>query len=290
MLLHLVHRTTFVYAGPARDNFNEVRLRPVDDDRQTCRRFDLRIEPAAGEIRSYHDYYGNRVHYFDLAAPHEQLVIESDSEVETLPADLYPKIPFVPTDVAAGGPPPSEMYAEYLAESHYVPLAVELWREMQDVFAIAPRRDIWTDARHLGRHVYSTFTYKPRTTGVNTRATDALAQRMGVCQDYAHVMLGLCRLAGLPARYVSGYFFNDQRLPDAVEASHAWVEVLVAGFGWVGFDPTHDRPADDRYVKLAAGRDYADISPISGTFHGTSTKELRVEVSIRQAAPSVSCS
>ncbi len=285
MLLHLVHRTTFVYAGPVHDSFNEVRLRPVDDDRQSCRRFDLRIDPPAGEIRHYLDYYGNLVHYFDLSQSHRQLVIESDSEIETLPTSQYPAIPFVPTSASAGGPPKSELYAEYLAESHYVPLAVELWREMQDVFAIVPRSDVWTDAQNLGRHVYTTFKYQPHTTGVNTLATDALAQRTGVCQDFAHVLLGLCRLAGFPARYVSGYFFNVRRQPDAVEASHAWIEVLVPGFGWVGYDPTHDRPADDRYVKIAAGRDYADIRPVSGTFRGAPTKELLVDVSIRQISP-----
>lgn len=285
MLLHLVHRTTFVYAGPVHDSFNEVRLRPVDNDRQTCRRFDLRIDPAGSEIRDYLDYYGNRTHYFDLAAAHHQLVIEAESEVETVPIGRCPAIPLVSTGATSGGPPPSELYAEYLVESHYVPLAVELWREMQDVFAIVPRTDVWADTQHLGRHVYSTFTYMANTTGVNTLATDALAQRTGVCQDFAHVLLGMCRLAGIPARYVSGYFFNDQRKPDAVEASHAWIEVLIPGFGWVGYDPTHDRPADDRYVKIAAGRDYADIRPVSGTYRGASTKELRVEVNINQITP-----
>ena len=282
MLLHLIHRTTFVYAGPVRDSFNEVRLRPVDDDRQICRRFDLRVAPGGAEIRSYLDYYGNRVHYFDLAAAHNQLVIESESEVETIPEARRSPIPVSPTSAQPGAKSATELYAEYLAESHYVPLAVELWREMQDVFAIVPRTDVWTDAQHLGRHVFNTFSYKPNTTGVNTLATDALAQRTGVCQDYAHVLLGLCRLAGLPARYVSGYFFNARRDPDAFEASHEWIEVLVPGYGWAGYDPTHDRPADERYVKIAAGRDYADIRPVSGTYRGAPTRELRVEVTIRE--------
>jgi len=285
MLLHLVHRTTFVYAGPVHDSFNEVRLRPVDDDRQACKRFDLRIDPPGSQVNHYLDYYGNRVYYFDVAARHQKLVIESDAEVETVPTGLYAPVPVVRTDVASGGPPLVELYAEYLAESHYVPQAVEIWREMQDVFAIVPRCDVWTDAKNLSRHVYTTFKYQPNSTGVNTLATDALAQRMGVCQDFAHLTLGLCRQAGIPARYVSGYFFNAKHKPDEVEASHAWIEVLVPGFGWVGYDPTHDRVADERYVKIAAGRDYADIRPVSGTYRGAQTKELRVEVYIRQSTP-----
>lgn len=282
MLLRLLHRTTFVYAGVVRDSFNEVRLRPVDDDRQTCRRFDLRIDPPGSEVRNYGDYYGNEVRYFDVANAHEQLTIEAISEVETVPDRLRPEVPVVAT-AANPRAAATELYAEYLAASHYVPLAVELWRETQDVFAISPRHDVWSDTCNLGRHLFKTFQYRPHTTGVNTLATDALAQRMGVCQDFAHVMLGFCRQSGLPARYVSGYFFNNRLRPGEIEASHAWIEVLVPGFGWVGYDPTHDRPVDERYVKIAAGRDYADIRPVSGTYRGAPTRELRVEVTVREA-------
>jgi transglutaminase-like putative cysteine protease len=105
---------------------------------------------------------------------------------------------------------------------------------------------------------------------------------MGVCQDFAHVHLGLCRSLGIPARYVSGYFFNTTRRPREIEASHAWIEAYVPGFGWAAFDPTHDRPADDRYVKVAVGRDYADIRPINGTYRGAPTRSLKVDVKVRQ--------
>jgi transglutaminase-like putative cysteine protease len=284
MLLHLIHRTTFVYAGAVRDSFNEVRLRPVDDPSQACRAFHLRISPDGGDVRDYTDYYGNRVHYFDLAASHEKLVIEAESQVETTPDHLRPAIPAIPSPGQPGARAPSELYSEFLADSHYVPLSVELWRDTQDVFADSPRTEIWQDALRLGRHVYKTFTYKPHSTGVHTLATDALKLRTGVCQDYAHVMLGLCRTVGIPARYVSGYFFNRTRRPGEIEASHAWVEILVPSFGWAAYDPTHDRVADERYVKIAAGRDYGDIRPVSGTYRGASTRELRVEVMVREPA------
>lgn len=281
MQLHLLHRTIFVYAGPVRDSFNEVRLRPVDDDTQHCRSFTLRIWPAGGEgVRDYLDYYGNRVHYFDLAESHERLVIEAESVVWTVPTAERMVIPMVPLRDLADAARGDELHAEYLAESRYVPEAVELWRETQDVFSEAGRRDAWTDTLRLGQHVYKTFTYRPHSTGVHTLATDALKQRAGVCQDYAHVMLGLCRTAGIPARYVSGYFLNRTRRPGEVEASHAWIEVYVPNYGWAAYDPTHDRPADDRYVKVAAGRDYADIRPVSGTYRGARTSELRVEVTV----------
>ena len=138
-------------------------------------------------------------------------------------------------------------------------------------------------ARRLCSHIFKTFAYRPRSTGVGTLATDALKLRTGVCQDFAHVALGLCRCSGIPARYVSGYFIQSKRHPDEEEASHAWVEVFIPGFGWAAFDPTHDRPADERYIKVAGGRDYADIRPVSGTYRGGKTRSLNVEVQVREA-------
>jgi transglutaminase-like putative cysteine protease len=136
----------------------------------------------------------------------------------------------------------------------------------------------------MGRHIYRTFAYKPKTTGVDTRATEALKLRTGVCQDFAHVHLGLCRSLGIPARYVSGYFFNDTRRPREIEASHAWIEAYIPTFGWAAFDPTHDRIADERYVKIAVGRDYADIRPVNGTYRGAPTRSLNVKVTVRKQA------
>jgi transglutaminase-like putative cysteine protease len=130
--------------------------------------------------------------------------------------------------------------------------------------------------------VYSTFAYTPAATTVNTRPREVVQLRKGVCQDFAHVMLGILRTHGIPARYVSGYFYNPDRQPGEIEASHAWVEVYLPGYGWKGFDPTHNRVPDTRYVKLATGRDYADIRPLSGTFRGRGTREMSVEVHVRR--------
>jgi transglutaminase-like putative cysteine protease len=275
MRLHILHRTTFIYAGGARDSFNELRLRPVDDDTQTCTNFGLRIDPGA-PTSDYSDFYGNSVTYFDVSPEHSQLMIEARSDVETVPDGSRRPVPRVPVQdlmVCAE----REMYAEFFTDSHYVPLAVELWREMQDALA-GGRGDVWGDVVRIGEHVFQTLTYRPDVTGVGTLAVDALKLRAGVCQDFAHVMLGLSRCAGIPARYVSGYFLNPNRRPDEIEASHAWVEAFVPGFGWAAYDPTHRRPADERYVKLAVGRDYADIRPVSGTYRGAPTRALQVEV------------
>jgi transglutaminase-like putative cysteine protease len=279
MHLSILHRTTFTYAGKAHDSFNEVRLRPIDDAFQKCVNFDLRLEPTATP-QEYSDFYGNTIHYFDIAEGHTKLIVEAQSLVETTPNDDRPSVPSVSSSDLEHSAE-REMFAEFYTSSQYVPLEVELWREAQDALCDG-RADVWNEVCRLGRHIYRTFAYKPKTTGVSTRANDALKLRMGVCQDFAHVHLGLCRSLGIPARYVSGYFFNTTRRPREIEASHAWIEAYVPGFGWAAFDPTHDRPADDRYVKVAVGRDYADIRPINGTYRGAPTRSLKVDVKVRQ--------
>lgn len=282
MHLRILHRTTFTYAGKAQDSFNETRLRPVDDESQRCREFKLRLTPGSVP-REYDDFHGNTVHYFEVMESHARLVIEAVSIVDTTPAAARRPVPRVPIAELEGSTE-RDMLAEFHSSSHYVPLDVDLWREAQDALEEG-RGDVWGDVRRLGSHIYRRFAYRPNTTGVNTRASDALKLRMGVCQDFAHVHLGLCRSLGIPARYVSGYFFNNTRRPREIEASHAWIEAWVPGYGWAAYDPTHDRPADERYVKVAVGRDYADIRPVNGTYRGAPTRSLKVDVSVRETTP-----
>jgi transglutaminase-like putative cysteine protease len=282
MHLRVLHRTTFTYAGKAHDSFNETRLRPINDASQRCHEFKLRTTPGTTP-REYSDFYGNAVNYFEIIDQHALLIIESVSSIETMPPALRPPVPRVePADLERSSE--REMQSEFYNSSHYVPLEVELWREAQDALAEG-RSDVWGDVRRLGGHIYRRFAYRPHTTGAHTLATDVLNLRMGVCQDFAHVHLGLCRSMGIPARYVSGYFFNTTRRPREIEASHAWIEAWVPGYGWAAYDPTHDRVADERYVKVAVGRDYADIRPVSGTYRGAPTRSLKVHVSVRELPP-----
>jgi len=284
MHLRVLHRTSFVYAGKAHDSFNEVRLRPINDTTQQCRDFQLNLTPGASP-REYDDFYGNTVQYFEVIESHTKLIIEAVSTVDTTPMAERPAIPRVAMEDLERSSE-REMLAEFYNSSHYVPLDVELWREAQDALAEGSS-DVWNNVRRLGSHVYRRFAYKPKTTGVNTKATDVLKLRMGVCQDFAHVHLGLCRCLGIPARYVSGYFFNNTRRPREIEASHAWIEAYVPGHGWTSWDPTHDRTADERYIKVAVGRDYADIRPVNGTYRGAPTRSLKVDVTVREAPAAV---
>ena len=126
------------------------------------------------------------------------------------------------------------------------------------------------------------MTYETGATDVETLAEEALAAGHGVCQDFAHVMIGLCRLKGIPARYVSGYLFDRSAGGNGGTASHAWVDVFDPERGWVSLDPTHDREQTNCYVRVGVGRDYADVPPTRGVYKGKAREELEVAVRIRE--------
>lgn len=132
--------------------------------------------------------------------------------------------------------------------------------------------------------IFKEYDYKPGATAVTTHANEVIKRKVGVCQDFAHAMVALCRSLNIPARYVSGYFFDstrDHRLRGS-EATHAWVEVFVEGYGWIGLDPTNNKVVDDTYIVLAVGRDYTDVSPVSGSYFGGGTSTLVVHVAVRR--------
>jgi transglutaminase-like putative cysteine protease len=278
MFLSVRHLTRYLYEGEALESFNDVRLRPISDPLQRCVSFNLRVEPAA-EIKTHFDFYQNRVDHFELHVPHQRLEIASYAEVETR-ADRRGPVPSGLSLESLNDRSVEENYFDFVVESKFVPQNVAIWREALDAIG-GQVTDLWADALKIGHHVYRTFSYDPDWTHVHTDASSALRDRRGVCQDYAHVMIALCRSQGIPARYVSGYFFNG-KTGDENEASHAWLEVFLPHYGWKAWDPTHDREADTRYIKLANGRDYGDIKPVSGSFRGRSTQNMEVIVQIRQ--------
>jgi transglutaminase-like putative cysteine protease len=277
MDLQVVHRTRYRYSGRVTESFNETRLRPVSNEQQECLEFSLSVEPPAG-ISHYLDFYLNYVQFFEITTPHDELLVESRSRVRTssAPAPAVP-VPFASLQSAMN----EEFCYDFLQPSAYVSNDVEVWRLARDICP-APQ-DVWQSALEITRFINANWAYAPNTTSVQTHMEDAVRYRHGVCQDFTHVMLGVCRSLGMPARYVSGYLFCDEgeRLVGA-QASHAWCEVYIPGHGWRGFDPTNNCPADEHHVKVAIGRDYADITPVSGTYRGSGDRTMDVEVDVRR--------
>ncbi len=273
MRWHIQHSTRYAYAAPVQDSFNEARLQPFSDARQTVKSFALDITPTAS-ARLQHDYYSNNVHHFEIPEPHDTLLIESSLAVEThshdwLRTDARPAAMSRLNEALQG-----ERAYDFIQPSRYVDVSPETWQHAID--ATDGEDDIWQTALRLMRFVHGHVKYESGSTKVHTHMSEVLREQRGVCQDFAHVMIGLCRTLKIPALYVSGYLATE-----AASATHAWMEVYVPGFGWQALDPTHNSQPDETYVKIAVGRDYADARPVSGYYRGGTERQMTVSVLVR---------
>jgi len=277
--LQVIHRTVYVYHEPVSQSFNEVRLKPASSDGQICDNFDLKIQPAA-HVAHYVDFYFNFVHVFEIHELHNDLTVESTADVTTAARLLA-----VTADVAPMSALPEvvrqEMCYDFLQSSTLVGASPKIWRLALD--ATQGQTDVWQSAQAIMRFVHDSFSYVPASTNVKTQVEEVLEQRRGVCQDFAHVMIGMCRSLKIPARYVSGYLYNGPS--DGLigsQASHAWCEVYLPRVGWRALDPTNNQQADERYIKLAVGRDYGDVAPVKGHFKGPPGNSMWVTVTVRE--------
>jgi transglutaminase-like putative cysteine protease len=287
--LSIFHRTRYDYGSPVKGSFNEARLQPVSDGGQTCHSFSLQVWPSP-EFRLYRDYYGNIVHCFELPEPHSCLQVESKAVVSTRPSSLPEDSELAPLTDLSGLANNPECF-DFLQTSSMLSVDAEVGRLARKA-ALHPHaanghrpppKNVWQTALALRRFIHANFTYSPQTTDADTPMNEVLRTRRGVCQDFAHVMIGMCRALQIPARYVSGYIYNgphDHLLGS--QASHAWCEIYLPGFGWRGLDPTNNTQADEHHVKIGVGRDYADIIPVKGHYHGTNQKTMTIEVEIAE--------
>ena len=264
MLIKVEHTTSFTYADCIAEAYTELRVRPLSVGGQHCTSFRLVTDPPGVRVRTYLDRLGNHVQHLEVLEDHDRISITALSEVST-PAVFHDP---------ARDPSPLQVH-DYLAPTEYAPFSEPL----RELAAAAGADGTETDrAVNVMRMMRSLLVYEPGATDVMTRADAALALGRGVCQDFAHVMLAGCRLAGIPSRYVSGYIYDP--LGQGEVASHAWVDVLDSERGWVSIDPTHDREQTEAYVRVAVGRDYADVPPTRGVFKGAAEETLDVAVRI----------
>lgn len=277
MKLQVVHRTHYSYAEPVTDSFNEARLQPTSADGQNCSSFILKVLPST-RLSHYLDFYLNYVQYFEVPEPHSTLTIESVSTVSTVAKPMSEEALGVEWKRMEQCVPMEKCY-DFLQSSNYVALTPEVWRLALD--AIGGETDAWKATLAVMRFIHRNFTYTPLVTNVNTHMLEVVQQRRGVCQDFAHVMLGMCRALKIPARYVSGYLYNGPAGHFiGSQASHAWCEVFLPEIGWRALDPTNNQQVDQHYVKVAVGKDYADIIPVKGHYKGTPNKKMTVDVKV----------
>jgi transglutaminase-like putative cysteine protease len=279
MRYEVTHNTRFRYESPVSRCLNEVHLTPRLLPSQQVQRTSIQVEPAPDFLRHRKDYFANDVSTFSVIDVDHKLTITANSVVEVdFEADEMESA-FLwedARDVIAAAVDESCLEAsEFLYYSPYVPPVSEMMNFVRDTFA--PGRPLIEAAAELSHRIYSEFKYDPKSTSIDMPLGDVLKNRRGVCQDFAHVMIGALRSLGLAARYVSGYVRGGSQFQGA-QASHAWVSVFVPGKGWIGFDPTNDVVPADSHVTLAWGRDYGDVTPVKGVTLGGGGQTIEVEV------------
>ena len=312
------HETRYAYTAPVSQSWQLARLTPRMLPWQKLLSYSLEIEPKADERRDELDSFGNMVTHFGLHGAHRMLRVRMECLVEVTErpsVDVPMAIPAQQQMQLQGGAPmqsQSQTQTQTLAPPP--PLAWEAVREairrepqlddlipasMSEPTPLVPlsegarhyasrsfgRGRPWLDAvTELMRRIHNDFEFEPGATTVSTSVDEVLYQKRGVCQDFAHLMLACLRGHGLPARYVSGYLLTDPppgmpRLM-GVDASHAWVAAYSPQHGWVEFDPTNNQLADQRYITLTWGADFADVVPLRGVIYGGGDQLMDVEVSV----------
>jgi len=172
-------------------------------------------------------------------------------------------------------------FFDFLAPTRRVPLDHD-WAAAMQAPALPSDGDVVDYLSRFTRHLHEFFTYRQDVTEIDTPLSAFVEAGVGVCQDYTHAMLAVCRMLGIPSRYVSGYLETAPGRTLGADASHAWVEAYLPGSGWMGFDPTNGTTVGQSYVKVGHGRDYDDVPPVKGLRRGGGTENLRVAVSVRR--------
>ena len=277
MFFHIEHTTEYRYSEPATESFSELRLRPRDSLRQKVSRHYTRVEPSV-LVESHTDYFGNFVETVSIPFRHPSLVVTSVCDVETKP--FHDILAAVQLTVAEA----RQLYTErrrelhdFLRPSKIVSFPKGVW-ELADQF-LPPAAPFTESLRALNTHLFRSLHYRPGATDAGTTVEQFLKLKDGVCQDFAHLMISVCRAAGIPARYVSGYFYAANE-PDL--ASHAWADVClnVATRRWVSIDITHACLIDERHIRLAIGGDYSSCPPAKGVRRGGGKESMAVVIKI----------
>jgi len=283
MLYEVTHITRFNYEAPVSQCLNEVRLSPRAISSQRVRETRLDVDPRPAFLYERKDYFGNDVASFGVFDSHEELTATAQSVVSVGPGLLgetsAPQgCKDVRDQIAAIEDDECLMASEFLYESPYVPLSPQLLAYAGEGFdANRPLIDVVLD---LSKRIHRTFKYQPQSTSIDIPLVEVLEKKRGVCQDFAHVMIGVLRSQRLAARYVSGYVRPGPQVQGA-QASHAWVSVFFPGTGWLDFDPTNNVMPSESHITLAWGRDYGDVTPVKGVTLGGRGQTIEVEVYVK---------
>ena len=269
------HITKYEYDRPVKESMNNIMIYPYQSVEQETLQLDLFITDKP-EVFTYIDYWGNKTGSFNVLRPHRELVIESkliirtQAQQNTLPAGCLLK----DLETAIG----NDLRLLELSRTSQVKAIAQIQDYITELSSkTKPVRTIVEDTCAF---IFKEFTYIKGITTIETTVDEILEKKAGVCQDFAHVMLEMLRMMGIPSRYVSGYICPNKNGMRGEGATHAWVEAYIPGLGWAGIDPTNNVWVSNHHVKLAVGRDFTDCTPVKGSFKGPARQSLSVYVSV----------
>ncbi|MFS0788457.1 transglutaminase family protein [Shouchella sp. 1P09AA] len=267
MKAEIVHTNRFYYDTSVEQSLNSFRLKPKTDELQRLLSYRVDINPNSTTAQSV-DIWGNNVETFFIAESHQYLEIKTTSVVSVQRSPIINHLDYTPESKKIFH---SEVFRrQYLASSKQTPYTNLSFEQTEEIVQkVGDPLNPITFSRDLMAYLYEVFTYDTEASNVQTLASESADTLRGVCQDYAHVMIGVLRSQRIPARYVSGYLYvgeDSALIGDA--ASHAWVEVMIPGIGWVGLDPTNNVEALENHIIVCTGRDYGDVSPVEGVYRG----------------------
>ncbi len=290
MIYDISHRTTYSYGRPVLQSEHLVHLTPRSGPRQTLHRHNLLIEPAPSSNVALEDYFGNGSAVLTIEDEHRELVIHARSTVEVVSHE--PPMPALTTpweqvtaNASRGNGVLDISVLQFVSASRHTRVVREALDYARPSFPQG--RPILEAVMDLTERIYADFVFDSAATDISTPVSHVLRLRRGVCQDFAHLAITCLRTLGLPARYVSGYLLTHPS-PGAAklvgaDASHAWVSVWAPEAGWVDFDPTNGIMPSDEHITVALGRDYDDVSPVSGVLLGGGRQRVDVAVDVALA-------
>lgn len=271
------HITKYSYSKPVIDGATLIRLHPINDEFQKVVSHLISVTNNPF-VETFTDFFGNRVGTFMVTEPHDELSIESEIEVITTPKlfpddNANPKAQWELLNATVNNPD----YIDFLKHKPF--------SGSRDVLKLIDGIDKASKPPYqlvldLCNYVYTTFKYVQGITQVDTTLDEVWNLKAGVCQDFTNVFLQMVKMAGIPARYVSGYICPNDIITRGEGATHAWIEAYIPNYGWFGVDPTNNAMANENHVRLAVGRNYNDCSPVKGGFKGKVEADLVVKVEV----------
>ncbi len=265
MDLEVAHETVYRFSEPVKYGLQRIRLTPIAGPTQTVAHWSLALRNCQEEV-SYLDHFGNSVHLVQIEPDADSMSITASGSVETNRAD------------GVIGPLPGALPLSFYTTPTSLTVPGEGVRALAGT--LSQGDDQVAYLHETSAAVRSAIDYQLGQTAAETTAEQALKVGAGVCQDHTHVFASVVRSAGLPVRFVSGYLLLDSG--ESQTAGHAWAEAWVEGLGWVGFDVSNGISVDERYIRVAVGRDYLEAAPVSGVRYGTGTEQLDVALDVQR--------